>query len=87
MLFRGINILRREWGSGQMLEEIKEIIKLFLNNKKDKSYDPYRDQRIYVRVTQDEKIMIQKLAKIQHRDVSNFIRWLALSKYLDDFIQ
>lgn len=70
-----------------MLEEIKEIIKLFLNNKKDKQYDPYRDKRIYIRVTVDEKIMIQKLAKIQHRDVSNFIRWLALSKYLDDFIK
>lgn len=71
----------------KLLEEIKEIIKLFLNNKKDKQYDPYRDQRIYVRVTNDEKIMIQSLAKIQHRDVSNFIRWLALSKYLDDFIK
>mgnify|MGYP003591154127 CR=1 FL=1 len=70
-----------------MIEEIKEIIRLFLNNKKDKSYDPYRSERIYVRVTEDEKIMIQSLAKIQKRDVSNFIRWLALSKYLDDFIQ
>lgn len=71
----------------KLLEDIKEIIKLFLEGKKDKQYDPYRDQRIYIRVTQDEKIMIQKLAKIQHRDVSNFVRWLALSKYLDDFIQ
>ena len=70
-----------------MLEEIKEIIKLFWEGKKDKQYDPYRDERIYVRVTKDEKIMIQSLAKIQQRDVSNFIRWLALSKYLDDFIK
>ena len=70
-----------------MIEEIKEIIRLFLHNKKDKSYHPYRSERIYVSVTEDEKIMIQSLAKIQKRDVSNFIRWLALSKYLDDFIQ
>ncbi|MVX62224.1 DUF1778 domain-containing protein [Clostridium chromiireducens] len=70
-----------------MLEDIKEIIKLFLEGKKDKQYDPYRDDRIYVRVTKDEKDMIKNLAKLQHRDVSNFIRWLALSKYLDDFIK
>jgi F0F1-type ATP synthase delta subunit len=71
----------------KMLEDLKEIIKLFLEHKKDKQYDPYRDQRIYVRVTEDEKDMIKKLAKIQGRDVSNFIRWLALNKYLNDFIQ
>lgn len=70
-----------------MLENIKEIIKLFLEGKKDKQYDSYRDQRIYIRLTKDEKDMIQSLAKLQHRDVSNFIRWLALSKYLDDFIK
>ena len=70
-----------------MFEDLKEIIKLFLEGKKDKSYDSYRDKKIYVRVTSDEKTMIQNLAKIQHRDVSNFIRWLALSKYLDDFIK
>ena len=71
----------------KLLEDIKEIIKLFLEGKKDKSYDSYRDQRIYVRVTKDEKEIIEKLAKIQRRDTSNFIRWLALTKYLDDFIQ
>lgn len=70
-----------------MIDEIKEIIKLFLEQKKDKHYDPYRSERIYVRVTEDEKTMIQKLAKIQGRDVSNFIRWLALNKYLNDFIK
>lgn len=70
-----------------MLEDIKEIIRLFLEGKKEKQYDSYRDQRIYVRVTKDEKEVIEKLAKIQRRDTSNFIRWLALTKYLDDFIQ
>jgi len=70
-----------------MLEDIKEIIKLFFERKRDKSYDSYRDKRIYIRVTQDEKFIIERLAKIEHRDVSNFIRWLALSKYLNDFIK
>lgn len=70
-----------------MLEDIKDLLTLFFERKKDKSYDPYRDERIYVRVTADEKDMIKKLAKIQGRDVSNFIRWLALNKYLNDFIQ
>jgi uncharacterized protein (DUF1778 family) len=70
-----------------VIEEIKEIIIIFLERKKDKHYDSYRSEKIYVRVTEDEKDMIQKLAKIQGRDVSNFIRYLALNKYLNDFIK
>jgi phytoene dehydrogenase-like protein len=71
----------------KLLEDIKEIIRLFLEGKKDKQYDSYRSERIYIRVTKDEKEIIEKLEKIQRRDTSNFIRWLALTKYLDDFIQ
>lgn len=70
-----------------MLDDIREIIKIFLERKKDKQYDSYRSEKIQIRVTKDEKYMIEQLAKIQRRDTSNFIRWLALSKYLDDFIK
>ena len=70
-----------------MFEDIKEIIKRFLGQKTDKQYDSYRSKTIQIRVTEDEKYMIEQLAKIQRRDTSNFIRWLALTKYLDDFIQ
>ena len=70
-----------------MLEDIKEIIRLFLEGKKDKQYDSYRDQRIYIRVTKDEKEIIEKLARCQCLDTSNFIRWLVFGKYIDDFIK
>lgn len=70
-----------------MLEDIREIIKIFMERKKDKQYDSYRSEKIQIRVTKDEKYMIEQLAKTQRRDMSNFIRWLALSKYLDDFIK
>jgi hypothetical protein len=70
-----------------MFEDIKEIIKIFIEHKRQKSYDSYRSERIYFRVTPDEKLLIQKLANIQHRDTSNFIRWVILSKYIDDFIK
>lgn len=66
---------------------IRELIEMFLLKKKDKDYDSYRDQRIYIRVTQDEKDIIKKLAKCQCLDTSNFVRWLIFSKYLDDFIK
>lgn len=70
-----------------MLEDIREIIKIFMERKKDKQYDSYRSEKIQIRVTKDEKYMIEQLAKIQRRDTSNFIRWLALTKYLNDFIK
>lgn len=70
-----------------MFEDIKEIIRIFLERKKDKRYDSYRSERIYIRVTKDEKDLIEKIAKLERRDTSNFIRWLALSKYIDEFIR
>jgi hypothetical protein len=70
-----------------MFENIKEIIRIFLEQKKDNQYDSYREKKIQIRVTIDEKYMIEQLAKLQGRDTSNFIRWLILTKYLDDFIK
>ena len=66
---------------------IRELIEMFLLKKRDKNYDSYRDQRIYIRVTQDEKDIIKKLAKCQCLDTSNFVRWLIFGKYIDDFIK
>lgn len=66
---------------------IRELIEMFLLKKKDKDYDSYRDQRIYIRVTQDEKDIIKKLAKCQCLDTSNFVRWLIFSRYIDDFVK
>ncbi|NSB12125.1 hypothetical protein [Clostridium beijerinckii] len=66
---------------------IRELIEMFLLKKKDKDYDSYRDERIYIRVTKDEKDIIRKLAKCQCLDTSNFVRWLIFGKYLDDFIK
>ena len=66
---------------------IRELIQMFLQKKKDKDYDSYRDERIYIRVTKDEKDIIKKLARCQCLDTSNFVRWLIFGKYLDDFIK
>lgn len=70
-----------------MFEDIKEIIRIFIERKKDKHYDSYRSEKIQIRVTKDEKYMIEQLAKTQRRDTSNFIRWVILSKYMNDFIK
>lgn len=66
---------------------LKEIfIKLFGHDPK-KEYKLLRDQRIYVRVTEQEKEIIEKLARCQCLDTSNFVRWLIFGKYIDDFIK
>lgn len=70
-----------------MIKELIEIINLWKREKKDKQYDNYRSERIYVRVTPDEKEIIKKLANCQVMDMSTFIRHVILSKYIDDFVR
>lgn len=65
----------------------REIILRFLGREPKKEYQSLRDQRLYIRVTEDEKEIIEKLAKCQCLDTSNFIRWLVFGKYIDDFIK
>lgn len=67
-----------------MLRELWEI--LFGTTKKSYS-DGIRDKRIQIRVSEEEKEIIEKLANINHLDTSNFIRWLIFKKYVDDFIK
>ena len=67
---------------------LREIVLRFLGREPKKNeYQPLRDQRLYIRVTEDEKEIIEKLAKCQCLDTSNFIRWLVFGKYIDDFIK
>lgn len=70
-----------------MIKEIIDIINLWRQEKKDKQYDSYRSERIYIRVTPGEKNLIKKLARCQLMDTSTFIRHVVLSKYIDDFIK
>ena len=70
-----------------MIRELIEIVNLWRQEKKDKQYDSYRSERIYVRVTPAEKNLIQKLAKCQLMDMSTFVRHVILSKYIDDFVK
>lgn len=67
-----------------MLRELWEI--LFGTTKKNYS-DGVRDQRIQIRVSEEEKEIIEKLARINHLNISNFVRWLIFKKYIDDFIK
>lgn len=66
---------------------LREIILKFLGREPKKEYQPLRDQRLYIRVTEDEKEIIEKLARCQCLDTSNFVRWLIFGKYIDDFIK
>lgn len=66
---------------------LKEIFYKLFGYEPKKQYDPLRDRRIYVRVTEQEKEIIEKLAKCQCLDTSNFVRWLIFGKYIDEFIK
>ena len=91
----------KEVGESHLLKDLWD--RLFEEDEEEKEFEDYeehqeiikkkhysngiRDQRIQVRVTKSEKEMIEKLAKIQYMDSSNFIRWLIFKKYIDDFIK
>ncbi|MGL4655182.1 MAG: DUF6290 family protein [Sarcina sp.] len=47
----------------------------------------YRTERIYIRMTKEEKEMLEIFAKLQHKTKSEFIRDLIFNKYFDDFIK
>lgn len=43
--------------------------------------------KIEIKVTVDEKEIIKSLARLQHMNVSEFIRYLALTKYTDEVLK
>ena len=50
-------------------------------------YNKNKVEYIQIRVTREEKELIQKLANCQCLNVSSFLRWLVLYKYKNDFIR
>ena len=45
----------------------------------------YLPHFLYFRVTEDEKEIIEELARCQCLDNLNFVRWFIFEKYIDDF--
>ncbi|WP_040194743.1 DUF6290 family protein [Clostridium culturomicium] len=45
------------------------------------------DSRINWRVTEEEKNLIKDMAKLQHMDVSTFLRQLVFNWYINDYIK
>lgn len=57
------------------------------NNRLNLREEEVKMDYIQIRVSQEEKILIKKIAKLQHLSVSSLIRWLVLSKYKNDLIR
>ena len=68
----------------KLLREVEEICK---KRYFEEDLNPNKIEYIQIRVTKEEKELIKKLANCQCLSVSSFFRWLALSKYKDDFIK
>lgn len=49
-------------------------------------FDTNRTESIHIRFTFSEKGVLTKMAESHSRTISNFIRWVVLQVYLDDFI-
>lgn len=63
------------------IQELKE--KEIINMNKDEN----NKDKIEVRVTKDEKEIIKSLARLNHMNVSEFIRYLTLNKYINEVIK
>ncbi|MGG7076890.1 hypothetical protein [Clostridium sardiniense] len=63
-----------------MLYGIKEKINSVVLNKKN-------IEKIEIPVSKEEKEIIEKLAKLHKVDTEEFIRWVVLNKFLDEFLK
>ncbi|MGG7097093.1 hypothetical protein [Clostridium sardiniense] len=59
---------------------IKEKINSAIINKRN-------IDKIEISVSKEEKEIIEKLAKLHKLDTKDFIRWVVLNKFLNDFIK
>lgn len=66
---------------------IKDIWRALFGREKPHYSDGYRSQKIQIRVSEEEKEIIDKLADLNKMTTANFVRWVILKKYLDDFIK
>lgn len=58
-----------------------------LNIMKKIEFELIINEGVYVKVTDEQKEIIRKLAKCQKKNSSEFIKWVIFSKYIDDFIK
>lgn len=76
---------------GKMQLKLKKkfyiIHSYILNIMKSIEFELIRNEGVYVKVTDEQKEIIKKLAKCQKRSSSDFIKWVIFSKYIDDFIK
>lgn len=63
-----------------ILYGIKEKINSAIINKRN-------IDKIELPVSKEEKEIIEKLAKLHKLDTKDFIRWVVLNKFLNDFIK
>lgn len=63
-----------------ILYGIKEKINSSIMNKRN-------IDKIEIPVSKEEKEIIEKLAKLHKLDTKDFIRWVVLNKFLNDFIK
>ncbi len=63
-----------------MLYEIKEKINSVIINKRN-------IEKIEIPVSKEEKEIIGKLAKLHKLDTKDFIRWVVLNKFLNEFLK
>lgn len=61
------------------------IIKSILSNK-PYPFNTIRTEFICIRLTSKEKSKIEFYAKMNNRDISEFVRWVVLNLYLNDYI-
>ncbi|HCW54717.1 MAG TPA: hypothetical protein DG753_13505 [Clostridium sp.] len=63
------------------------IYPYILNIMKKIEFELIRNEGIYVKMTDEQKEIIKKLARCQKKSSSDFVKWVIFSKYINDFIK
>lgn len=71
----------------QLFDYLFEIEHKEIDSKDKLQEDNRKTEKIQLRLTKKEKEILEKLATIQHLDVSNFLRWLVFKKFTDELVK
>lgn len=77
-----VDIFRRLQG---LEKGIKDGVETYKNIVSRKPEEELRTERIYLRVTKDEKYIIKSVAKLKHKSISDYSResiFNAINKYI-----
>lgn len=80
-------VFEKIYGLEKGIEEGFKTYRKIVNGRPQKPIEQLKKERIYIRVTEEEKKEIEALANLNHKSTSEFIRHLIFNKYANELFK